>query len=206
MSRLRELRKRKGLSQAKLADLVGASQPDIARLERGQRRLTADWIRRVAPALGVRPAEILEPDEPSADHLGEVVRTVAQRSRVGEVPVYAYAIAGDEACINLAKKADLGQVPSHPRQRGVPNAFAAYVACNSMIPRYRPGELVYVLPNEWPGTGEDCIIEMKGCLGFLKEFRARTPTEIVCWQHHPPREWRRPVEEVVAVHLVVGRG
>lgn len=42
MPRLREIREARGLSQAKLADLVGASQPQIGRLEKGRRRLTGN--------------------------------------------------------------------------------------------------------------------------------------------------------------------
>src|SRR5215203_6076371 len=112
MSRLRELRKAKGLSQAKLAELVGASQSDIARLERGRRRLTADWIRRLAPALEVSPAELLDADTHAQRRPGAMVRTVAQSDRPNEVPVYAYAVAGDEDCIYLAKDAEMRRVLS----------------------------------------------------------------------------------------------
>ncbi len=206
ISRLRELRKAKGLSQARLAKLVGASQPDIARLERGGRRLTTDWMRRIAAALEVHPADLLEPEEPWPGRRSDVLRAVTPGFGPDEVTVYGYAIAGEDDCIDLANRSGIGRVLRHPRQHGVAEAFAAYVAGTSMVPRYRPGELVYAIPGRWPAAGEDCIVELKGGYGFLKEFRERTAAEIVCWQHHPPGEWRRPLAEVVAVHSVVGRG
>ena len=206
MSKLRQLRKAKGLSQAKLAELIDASQSDIARLERGSRRLTADWIRRIATALDLRPADLLESHDPALGQSGHGPRMVAQSRDVIEIPVYGYALAGDDQCIYLVKNGRIGSVPSHPRQRGFADAFAAYVAGNSMLPRYRPGELIYALSDHAAGIGEDCVVELMGGFGFLKEYRARTAVEIVCWQHHPPREWRRSLDEVVAVHLVIGRG
>lgn len=59
-NRIAEHRKRKGWSQAELARHVGTSQPQIDRLEKGERRLTEDWMKRLAKVLQVRPADLLE--------------------------------------------------------------------------------------------------------------------------------------------------
>ncbi len=55
---LRALRERRGLSQARLAELAGCSQPDIYRLETGHSRTTAEWAQRLAPHLGVSPRDL----------------------------------------------------------------------------------------------------------------------------------------------------
>ncbi len=60
MPRLRKIREARRLSQAKLANLVGTSQPQIDRLEKGQRRLTEEWILRLSSALNCDPAELIE--------------------------------------------------------------------------------------------------------------------------------------------------
>lgn len=60
MNRIAKLREQRGLTQADLAKLVNSTQPQIQRLERGERRLTEDWMRRIAAALGVDPADLLE--------------------------------------------------------------------------------------------------------------------------------------------------
>jgi transcriptional regulator with XRE-family HTH domain len=59
MNRIKELRALKGLSQDKLAELAGTNSGQIARLENGQRKLSQEWMNRLAPHLGVPPGEIL---------------------------------------------------------------------------------------------------------------------------------------------------
>jgi len=50
---IRTLRLRRGLSQARLAETIGTSQPHIARIERGTENVTIDTCRRLAAALDV---------------------------------------------------------------------------------------------------------------------------------------------------------
>lgn len=61
MNRIRELRKEKRLSTYDLANMVGTTQPTIHRLETGKRKLTVDWMRRIADALGVAPEDLIAP-------------------------------------------------------------------------------------------------------------------------------------------------
>tara|TARA_R110000868_G_scaffold936_4_gene7153 strand:+ start:1925 stop:2482 length:558 start_codon:yes stop_codon:yes gene_type:complete len=46
------------MSAADLAEKTGTSQPQITRLERGERRLTVDWMQRLAKALGCQPSDL----------------------------------------------------------------------------------------------------------------------------------------------------
>jgi transcriptional regulator with XRE-family HTH domain len=64
-NRLKDLRLALDLTQEALADRVGTSPQQIARLERGERKLTHDWMQRLAPALGV--------DVPALISTGDVV-------------------------------------------------------------------------------------------------------------------------------------
>lgn len=57
---IREARKRAGLSQIQLAELVGMDQSGISRIERGERPVTVDMLKAIAQALGVRPAALLD--------------------------------------------------------------------------------------------------------------------------------------------------
>jgi len=61
-ARLRELRKRKGLTLQQVAARVrphGTTPQTIGRLETGARKLTIEWIEKIAEALEVDPAELL---------------------------------------------------------------------------------------------------------------------------------------------------
>jgi len=58
-NRIRELRKERGLTLKRLADLVGTSNQQISHLEKGRRRLTVEWMERIATALECHPSELL---------------------------------------------------------------------------------------------------------------------------------------------------
>lgn len=60
-NRIRELRKARGLSTSALAELVGTSQVQISRLERGERGLTVEWMMNIAKALDCLPEDLLGP-------------------------------------------------------------------------------------------------------------------------------------------------
>lgn len=55
---LATLRLRKGLSQAKLAEMMNVKQPYIARIERGEDDLHISTIENMAKALNVLPSEV----------------------------------------------------------------------------------------------------------------------------------------------------
>jgi len=58
--RLRELRLERGLSQEKLAEIAGLHRNYVGVLERSVSSATLDAIYKLAAALKVRPAELLE--------------------------------------------------------------------------------------------------------------------------------------------------
>lgn len=54
------MRKKNGLSMQELANLVGTSQQQIDRLEKSQRRLTAEWMEKLSNALNCKPVELID--------------------------------------------------------------------------------------------------------------------------------------------------
>ena len=58
-NRIRELREARHLSQEQLAEQAGTTRQQIHKLEKGERKLTTDWMDRLAPPLGVEPVEII---------------------------------------------------------------------------------------------------------------------------------------------------
>lgn len=58
-NRLRELRGERSLTQDEAAQRMRISRSQYIKLERGERRLTSDYIARAAQAFGVSPAQVL---------------------------------------------------------------------------------------------------------------------------------------------------
>ncbi|HXV74495.1 MAG TPA: helix-turn-helix transcriptional regulator [Sphingomonadales bacterium] len=58
-SRIREIRKRKGLTLQELAERAGTTAQTIGRLETGMRTLSLKWVERIAEALATDAAELL---------------------------------------------------------------------------------------------------------------------------------------------------
>ena len=58
---IRALRKQNGLSQQELAKRIGTTGQRVGNLENGRRKLTQDWMERLAAGLGCGPADLLGP-------------------------------------------------------------------------------------------------------------------------------------------------
>jgi transcriptional regulator with XRE-family HTH domain len=58
-NRIKELREARGLTLQQVADAARTSLQQIQRMENSHRRLTDEWMRRIAPVLRVHPAELL---------------------------------------------------------------------------------------------------------------------------------------------------
>lgn len=59
-SKMRALRESKFLTQAELAELSGATESTINRIENGLQQPRISTIRKIAAALGVEPGELVE--------------------------------------------------------------------------------------------------------------------------------------------------
>lgn len=86
-NRLKELRLKSGLTLDELAIRAGTSQPQIFRLERGERDMSLEWIDRLSKALPCRPYELLplewQPEnaplsscDVSLTYVAEIIETV----------------------------------------------------------------------------------------------------------------------------------
>ncbi len=65
---LRAWREHRGLTQTRLAEMVGTTGAVISLLESGDRGLSDKWLRKLAPVLGTRPGHLLEVDPAETDN------------------------------------------------------------------------------------------------------------------------------------------
>ncbi len=63
--KIKELRERSGMSQQKLARLLGVSRPTISQIEGGQRKVSADEMRKLADVFHISADRLLDREEES---------------------------------------------------------------------------------------------------------------------------------------------
>lgn len=156
-NRIQELREAKGWSQQDLADATGTTGQQIGRLEAGKRKLTVDWMIRLAAALQVNMADLFAWDA------GE------------SVPLVGYVGAGAEilAIDDHAKGGGLEEV-ERPHGAGR-STVAVRVRGDSMRPAYKDGDLLYY-DTQANGDldhliGNDCVVKLSDGRVFVKEIR-----------------------------------
>jgi transcriptional regulator with XRE-family HTH domain len=78
--RLKSLRIRRGLSQTALGEVLGVSFQQIQKYERGAHRLRVSQLRRLAEALAVSAAELLDSPRTESSEIADMIDTrVARR-------------------------------------------------------------------------------------------------------------------------------
>jgi SOS-response transcriptional repressor LexA len=146
MNRIRELRNERQWSAEKLAEMLGTTAPTIYRLETGSRQLTLPWINRLAEAFECDPGEIIS---------GKFAKTQAfpplngQLSRVDlrPIPIISWISAGKMSEISDPYEAGDGEDFILGDASLGPSSFALRVEGESMLPRFKPGEVIICDPD-----------------------------------------------------------
>ena len=73
------LRRRLGLTQAQLAELVGVESRHLQRIERGSVDLPVSSLEALSVALGVKPQVLLRPATPEPAKVGRPSKTKSRR-------------------------------------------------------------------------------------------------------------------------------
>lgn len=187
---LNEARTRVGLTQAQLAERVNTTQSQIQRLESGQRKLSLEWARRLAPHLQIDPIQLL---------LGENLNAPVDRvtAAVTLVPVHGKVAAGlwmlhDDAYDEI-------DIPAIPRADGL-DQFAYQVSGNSMDKLgILHGWFVVCVPywKSREALTQDDIVVVERRNGQLVERTCKqivlTPTHYELWPRSTDARWQDPI-------------
>lgn len=117
-NRISILRKERGLTLAALADAAGTTKAQIQKLERGDRRLSLDWMERLAHAMGVKMSDLLPVNEIACQHgpaeteILKIIRQLPEEDRVVLVQV-AKELMGTLRRIEVSK----AEAPARPAKR-----------------------------------------------------------------------------------------
>lgn len=207
-----------GKGPSELAAEVETNRQNITRWSKGQRKLTVDWARKLAPFLDTTPErllldtasgpEVIRPGGPEASTV-EPATNAPTLSQLGDfdVEVRGISVGGsdDEFYFN-------GEVIDHIRRppgiKRAKNVFALNVSGDSMMPRYEPGEPIYVQRTN-PAVGDYVVVELypedDGHAGksFLKQLVRRTGRRVTCSQFNPPKEVEFDAGEVKEIFRVL---
>ena len=196
-SRLKEFRQKREWSLAKLAAMVGTSAPQIDKLEKGVRRMTFDWARRLAVPLEIEPEDLMG---------GE--RNVPVVGRVG---------AGAEVTPfdDHAKGDGMFKIEC-PRGLDPKATIAVEVVGDSMAPAIMEGWVLFYdrSPEPTPSAviGRLCVVKLEDGRTLVKQVR-RGPEKgrfnLVSLNgpmiEDVALEWAAPVKAMVAREIVGGR-
>jgi phage repressor protein C with HTH and peptisase S24 domain len=213
-NRLKEFRLRADLSMHALATRLGTTASQISKLEKGQLRMTVDWMTRLAGALGIEPKDLL-PAEPAASGRasGTAGLLPGGEARLGPtpvpsnprdlIPVRSAARGGNEQEMFLQDgPIDFIRRPSALAH--VRDAYAIYMVGDSMHPRFRLGQLLHVNPFKPPQPGSGVVITRTDDAVLIKEFVRRSPTVLTVRQYNPEKMIDYPLAEIRDIHTVVG--
>jgi phage repressor protein C with HTH and peptisase S24 domain len=208
-SPLRRLRERAGLSMQALAERIGTSAPQINKLEKGERRLTLDWMTRLADGLGVQLTELLPARDaapPRALPGGEAafaeLRPAPSDPR-DLIPVRSAARGGNEQEMFLTD-GPIDYVRRPPSLAHVRDAYSIYMLGESMTPRFRQGQLLHVNPYKPPQPGAGVVVTKRDDAVLIKEFVRRDAARLLLRQYNPEGPIVLALAEVRDVHTVVG--
>lgn len=222
--RLRQARIAAGhRSASDAARSMGVTISTYVAHENGQRPLTAPAARRYSEAFGVSLDHLLkeEPEQapasaaPRLPFLKRIMAQSAVQSTPGGVfmpprlPVFGLASAGDDGRF-LMNGQKIAEVECPPMLMGVPDAYAAYVHGESMIPRYESGEIVWVNPHIPPRRRDYVLAQIATddptiYAGYVKRF-VSFGDQLHLEQFNPQKGLEFPRADVISVHKIVFSG
>lgn len=221
--RLRELRERSGLAMEKLARRLGykgaSSYQRYESLDRAE-YLDFDLAERIADAIAgsgsppITRNEVLE----LAGDLRRIDQQQGNASTAGEItlagsgivpyglrdlPILGQSRAGDGRYY-FDNGANAHSLTYRPMELlNVSDAYAVYVNGDSMSPRFKHGELVYIDPHRPPAPGDDVVVQLRDGQGFIKELVRRTARVVICRQHNPAAEVEFAADNIRSIHLII---
>lgn len=205
----RELARELGIDEQEMRQMMTEAGRDPERVTSlaGLRKYRAV----LPPAtLGIPSAWHEQPLRPNAT-IGEETNMEPRKKKL--LPVLGEAVGGEDGEY-IFNGSVLDYVDCPPSLENVPNAYAVYIDGESMVPRFRPGETVWVHPTKPPRRGDDVVIQIHpdneddGAppRGFVKEFVGWTANKLVLQQYNPTKKIEFTREQVVSVHPIILAG
>jgi phage repressor protein C with HTH and peptisase S24 domain len=193
----------KGYSLQTLADKVGTTKSQIDKLEKGERRLTVDWLQRLANALGVEPAHLFHEDGGSPPPVAPALPSLPEAKPTVE-PLLLYGRPrGLEDALHDMHVAT-GSMERPPWLQGASDAYAVYTIGEAMQPRYYAGEVLFVAPSL--PVIPYCYVVIIGYdqRAIVRQYIAKEGQKLVVQEHNPQKQSRIALADVKHIHRISG--
>ncbi|WP_421268418.1 LexA family protein [Aeromonas veronii] len=168
--RIKELRKKHGLTQQKLGELIGVKKSSISQWENDEHSPSGDNLAQLSKVFGVS-AHWLSTGKGSPELSNVEPAVIPQGNRV---PILSYVQAGNwrEMCEQattfdgnveyVAASGDIG-----------PFGFGLWLRGDSMLPQFKEGDLIIVDPDEAPQPGDYVVAKNGSNEATFKKYRPR---------------------------------
>lgn len=217
---LRDLRIKKGLSLQYVATHAGTTKSQIDKLEKGERRLTVEWLIRIAEALEIDPGDFLSADFSS----GRSSRSRAKYKSSHNIASgshfsHPFLIAGsDDSRYFLPVQGMIdplngtlynfceisSTIPRPAVLHGVRQAFALYCFDNRMEPRYTLGDILYADPSRPLTSGCYVCIILTDDRVLIAQFLERHEDTIRIRQFNPEKIFSLKANTIKKLARLVG--
>ena len=181
-TKIRALRKQKGLTILQLATAIDSDVGNISRLERNIQGYSESTLTKIAAALGVTVADLFsDTTTQQQDDNVEFVGFVPN----GMVKVVGEAFLGIDAAVDMIEALE-GWVQIYSDDK---DAYALKVKGDSMWPRIQSGEYVVVEPNTVVRSGDEVFVrtvEGKNMVKILNKTRDGSYQFTSVNNTHPP--------------------
>ncbi|MFM5248099.1 LexA family protein [Aeromonas caviae] len=172
--RIRRLRKSLGLTQVKLAQMLGIKAPSVVQWESDKTNLSGENLLNAAKLFGVTPDYIL--------YGGEIEQSAAPNMEMAQpdihrIPVISYVQAGVWTAPNEIRECDGNLAYITTDLELGERAFAIVIRGNSMEPEFTEGDLVLIDPDEPLHPGDFVVAKNGEEEATFKKYRPRGYSE-----------------------------
>ncbi|MFB3851545.1 MAG: XRE family transcriptional regulator [Acidobacteriota bacterium] len=150
------IRKNKGISQKKLAQMLNWDPSNLVRIEKGRVIPSLKSIEEIAEKLEVPPSYLID-----------------NNGFPPKIPVVSFASAGE--AVNFT---DQGYPQGggmyfidRPANFSDPNGFGIEVSGDSMVPKYEDGQVVLVDTRKCPQSGDYAVVGLMNGDKYIKRYR-----------------------------------
>lgn len=220
IARFREAR---GWSRPDLAVRMGTSPQQVERLEKGQRKLSQEWMTRFAQVFGVDVAEIIKVSAdalPPSNAMPFRMEGASQQRMRADLPIWGTALGAPRVVDGEAIEQTMlnqGDVIGYAKRPtildGRADAYGLYVQGSSMAPVYTEGAMLLVERKRPPRVGDDVVVYLRPegdeddgsrSAGVLvKRLVRRSASYIELEQFTPAITFRIAAEKVLRIDRVM---